>query len=88
MTQYENKCFEELRVEDYMAGNKGQQQQPQQTAAGGFGGFGTAAQPGENNCWARHEFLRLVLSSLILWIHDSVINSSVLCHTRRCRTFV
>eukprot|EP00804_Cyclotella_cryptica_P021975 CCRYP_000914-RB/>CCRYP_000914-RB protein AED:0.16 eAED:0.16 QI:283/0.93/0.94/1/0.87/0.82/17/2644/1620 len=45
MSQYENKSFEELRVEDYMAGNKGQQQQPQQTPAGGFGGFGAAAQP-------------------------------------------
>lgn len=83
MSQYENKSFEELRVEDYMAGNKGQQQQPQQTAAGGFGGFGTAAQPGENNFWARREFSLLVVSRLRLWIHDSFINSSFLCHSRR-----
>jgi len=45
MVQYEHKSFEELRVEDYMAGNKGSQEQAQ-PGAGGFGssltsGFGT-----------------------------------------------
>ena len=41
MAQYEHKSFEELRVEDYMAGNKGSQgQQQSQPAAGGA--FGAA----------------------------------------------
>ena len=49
MGQYEHKSFEELRVEDYMAGNKGSQgQAQQQQGAGGFGsslssGFGAPA---------------------------------------------
>ena len=47
MGQYEHKSFEELRVEDYMAGNKGSQGQAQ-PAGGGFGssltsGFGAPA---------------------------------------------
>ena len=41
MPQYEAKSFEELRLEDYMAGNKGAKgQAPAQT---GFGGFGQPA---------------------------------------------
>ncbi|EED91206.1 hypothetical protein THAPSDRAFT_262891, partial [Thalassiosira pseudonana CCMP1335] len=43
MPQYEQKSFEELRLEDYLAGNKGTQgQAPVST---GFGGFGAAPQP-------------------------------------------
>jgi len=44
MPQYELKSFEELRVEDYMAGNKGTKGQAA-PAATGFGGFGAAPQP-------------------------------------------
>jgi nuclear pore complex protein Nup98-Nup96 len=42
MPAYENKSFEELRMEDYMAGNKGSQGQSQQpsTMGAGGGGFG------------------------------------------------
>lgn len=47
MSQYEGKSFEELRLEDYMAGNKGTMGQQPVPAAGGFG-FGAAPQPGEN----------------------------------------
>ena len=59
MPQYQTKSFEELRVEDYMAGNKGSQGQAPATggfgapaaggfgspapAPGGFGGFGSPA---------------------------------------------
>ena len=42
MSAYENKSFEELRLEDYMAGNKGQSQQ--QNTSTGFG-FGSAPAP-------------------------------------------
>ena len=44
MPQYEAKSFEELRLEDYMAGNKGTKGQAAPAAAG-FGGFGAAPQP-------------------------------------------
>mmetsp|Transcript_10161 Transcript_10161/g.19030 ORF Transcript_10161/g.19030 Transcript_10161/m.19030 type:complete len:1878 (-) Transcript_10161:4615-10248(-) len=42
MSQYENKSFEELRMEDYMAGNKGTQgqAQPSNMGMGSGGGFG------------------------------------------------
>ncbi len=45
MSQYEQKSFEELRMEDYLAGNKGSQgQAPAAPAPSGFGGaFGSAA---------------------------------------------
>ena len=39
MPQYEQKSFEELRLEDYMAGNKGTKGQA--TPNTGFGGFGS-----------------------------------------------
>lgn len=42
MPQYEQKSFEELRLEDYMAGNKGTKGQAPPAAASGFGGFGVA----------------------------------------------
>ena len=45
MSQYESKSFEELRYEDYLAGNKGNQGQQQPAAPAGFGGFGAAPQP-------------------------------------------
>ncbi len=37
MPQYQEKSFEELRLEDYMAGNKGSQGQPVAAPVGGFG---------------------------------------------------
>lgn len=51
MPQYEQKSFEELRLEDYLAGNKGSKGQAAPTATGfgatpSFGGFGAAPQPG------------------------------------------
>lgn len=46
MPQYEQKSFEELRLEDYMAGNKGTKGQAPPAAASGFGGFGVA--PGKS----------------------------------------
>lgn len=46
MQQYEGKSFEELRLEDYMAGNKGTKGQAA-PAPTGFGGFGAAPQPGK-----------------------------------------
>jgi len=53
MPQYEQKSFEELRLEDYMAGNKGTKGQAAPAPAmgfgaapaTGFGGFGAAPQP-------------------------------------------
>ena len=42
MPQYEQKSFEELRLEDYLAGNKGTKGAAA-PAPGGFGGFGTPA---------------------------------------------
>ncbi len=42
MPQYEHKSFEELRLEDYMAGNKGTKGQAALTSPSGFGGFGVA----------------------------------------------
>ncbi|KAL3778208.1 hypothetical protein ACHAW5_009610 [Stephanodiscus triporus] len=44
MPQYEQKSFEELRLEDYMAGNKGTQGQAA-PAPSAFGGFGAAPTP-------------------------------------------
>jgi len=41
MPQYEQKSFEELRLEDYLAGNKGTKGQA--TPNTGFGGFGSPA---------------------------------------------
>jgi hypothetical protein len=45
MVQYEHKSFEELRWEDYMAGNKGSQEQAQ-PGPGGFGSSCTTAEFG------------------------------------------
>jgi hypothetical protein len=42
MPQYEQKSFEELRLEDYMAGNKGTKGQAPPASTSGFGGFGVA----------------------------------------------
>lgn len=42
MPQYEQKSFEELRLEDYMAGNKGTKSQATPGTSSGFGGFGVA----------------------------------------------
>jgi len=47
MPQYEQKSFEELRLEDYMAGNKGTKGQAAPATSTGFGGFGVA--PGKSN---------------------------------------
>lgn len=44
MPQYEQKSFEEIRLEDYLAGNKGTKGQAA-PAATGFGGFGAAPAP-------------------------------------------
>mmetsp|Transcript_24608 Transcript_24608/g.29686 ORF Transcript_24608/g.29686 Transcript_24608/m.29686 type:complete len:1099 (+) Transcript_24608:250-3546(+) len=50
MSQYENKSFEELRLEDYTAGNKGSAGATNTAASGGFGstggGFGGASSGG------------------------------------------
>ena len=40
MPQYEQKSFEELRLEDYMAGNMGTKGQAAPASTSGFGGFG------------------------------------------------
>lgn len=48
MPQYEQKSFEEIRLEDYLVGNKGTKGQAAPApAATGFGGFGAAPQPGK-----------------------------------------
>lgn len=44
MPQYENKSFEELRLEDYMAGNKGTKGQAA-LATSGFGAAPAFGQP-------------------------------------------
>uniref|UniRef100_A0A7S3QAT4 Peptidase S59 domain-containing protein n=1 Tax=Chaetoceros debilis TaxID=122233 RepID=A0A7S3QAT4_9STRA len=46
MPVYEGKTFEELRMEDYMAGNKGSQGQPAPAAMGGFGAAAPAPAAG------------------------------------------
>lgn len=42
MPQYEQKSFEEIRLEDYLAGNKGSQGQTPAPSTGFGGGFGSA----------------------------------------------
>ena len=70
MPQYEQKSFEELRVEDYLAGNKGTKGQAA-PAGTGFG-FG-APQPGR-----KLKLRRLLLTHLnISFINFTIINFTI-----------
>ena len=66
MPQYEQKSFEELRLEDYMAGNKGTKGQAAPATSTGFGGFGVA--PGNSNSLHKNFVIALQFADVFVFI--------------------
>ena len=80
MPQYDQKSFEELRLEDHLAGKKGTKEQAAPAAAGGFGGFGAA--PGKlRDCIiiVSSHYIHLIIS----FSFSSCLWPTCTCHSLR-----